>query len=65
MTSNGSLLANKASDLRNAGLTSINISLDAIDPDVSFTINKRQNHQKVLAGITSIEELVSNTQMDI
>ena len=51
MTSNGSLLANKASDLRNAGLTSINISLDAIDPDVSFSINKRQNHQKVLAGI--------------
>ena len=51
MTSNGSLLVNKASDLRNAGLTSINISLDAIDPDVSFSINKRQNHQKVLAGI--------------
>lgn len=51
MTSNGSLLANKASDLRIAGLTSINISIDALDPDVSFSINKRQNHQKVLAGI--------------
>ena len=51
MTSNGSLLVNKASDLSNAGLTGINISLDALDPDVSFSISKRQNHQKVLAGI--------------
>ena len=51
MTSNGSLLANKARDLSNAGLTGINISLDALDPDVSFSISKRQNHQKVLAGI--------------
>lgn len=51
MTSNATLLANKAQDLQNAGLTSVNISLDAIDPDVSFTINQRAKLQKILDGI--------------
>ena len=34
MTSNGTLLAKKARDLKNAGLTRLNISLDALDEDV-------------------------------
>lgn len=51
MTSNATLLANKAQDLENAGLTSINISLDAIDPDVSYTINQREKLHKILDGI--------------
>ena len=51
MTSNGTLLANKAKDLQSAGLTAINISLDAIDPDVSYTINQRAKLQKILEGI--------------
>lgn len=51
MTSNATLLSNKAQELHNAGLTSINISLDAIDPDVSFTINQRAKLQKILDGI--------------
>ncbi len=51
MTSNATLLAGKAKDLQSAGLTSINISLDAIDPDVSFSINQRAKLQKILDGI--------------
>ena len=51
MTSNAVLLANKAQDLQNAGLTSINISLDAIDPDVSFNINQRTKLDKILDGV--------------
>jgi GTP 3',8-cyclase len=51
MTSNGTLLDNKALDLKSAGINSINISLDAIDPDISFKINQRKNLQKILNGI--------------
>ncbi len=51
MTSNGTLLDNKAHDLKNAGINSINISLDAVDPDISYKINQRKNLQKVLNGI--------------
>jgi cyclic pyranopterin phosphate synthase len=45
------LLSSKAKDLQNVGLTSINISLDAIDPGVSFNINQRTKLQKILEGI--------------
>jgi cyclic pyranopterin phosphate synthase len=51
MTSNGFLLAHKAEELKRAGLTALNISLDAIDPEVSFKISKRRNLHKILAGI--------------
>ncbi len=51
MTSNGYLLSNKAEELKKAGLTAINISLDALDPEVFFAINKRQGLSKVLSGI--------------
>src|ERR1019366_1159114 len=51
MTSNATLLSSKAKDLQNVGLTSINISLDAIDPGVSFNINQRTKLQKILEGI--------------
>jgi cyclic pyranopterin phosphate synthase len=51
MTSNGTLLDGKAHDLKNAGITSFNISLDAIDPDISYKINQRKNLLKILSGI--------------
>ena len=51
MTSNGFLLSHKAVELKRAGLTDINISLDAIDPAVSFKMSKRRNLHKILDGI--------------
>ena len=51
MTSNGFLLHQKALELKRAGLTSVNISLDAIDPAISFHINKRKNLYRILDGI--------------
>ncbi len=51
MTSNAVLLENKAFDLKDAGLRSINISLDAIDPDVSLKMNQRKSITKILKGI--------------
>ena len=57
MTSNGSLLENNAILLHQAGLSSVNISLDAIDADVSLNISKRNLQQQTLAGIDKAVEV--------
>jgi cyclic pyranopterin phosphate synthase len=57
MTSNGYLLAPKIEALQKAGLTSINISLDAVEPDVFFKVSRRRNLGKILAGIDKALEL--------
>jgi cyclic pyranopterin phosphate synthase len=51
MTSNGILLEKKANALKKAGLSSINISLDALDSNASLKINKRNKLNKILLGI--------------
>jgi cyclic pyranopterin phosphate synthase len=51
MTTNGSLLAQKITDLHKAGLTSLNISLDALNPQVYNQISRRKNLHKILLGI--------------
>jgi cyclic pyranopterin phosphate synthase len=51
MTSNGYLISRHASAYKTAGLSSINISLDALDPEVFYAINKRHALQKTLDGI--------------
>ena len=51
MTSNGVLLENKAAELKQAGLTSINISLDAVNEETSFKISQRHSIKKILRGI--------------
>lgn len=53
LTTNGMLLERKAAALRKAGLRSVNVSLDAMDPAVFFQVNKRDGLQKVLAGIAA------------
>lgn len=51
MTSNGILLDKKAKALKLAGLSSINISLDALDSSASLKISKRDKLNKILIGI--------------
>jgi cyclic pyranopterin phosphate synthase len=51
MTTNGHLLEKHAMDYKQAGLTSTNISLDALDPEVFYAINKRHALQQTLDGI--------------
>lgn len=51
MTSNGYLLSRHARAYKAAGLSSINISLDALEPEVFFAINKRHALQQTLDGI--------------
>jgi GTP 3',8-cyclase len=52
MTTNGHLLADMAAPLKDAGLTRITVSMDAVDPDRFARITRVANgYERVLAGI--------------
>lgn len=51
ITTNGSQLAQRADSLRASGVTSINISLDTLDPDKFRAITRTGTLEKVIAGI--------------
>lgn len=56
MTTNGVLLADKASDLRAAGLQRLTVSLDTLDPATFRTLSRRPDHHRVLAGIAAARQ---------
>jgi cyclic pyranopterin phosphate synthase len=51
LTTNGILLADQAAELKNAGLSRLNVSLDSIDPTMFEKITRRKGLEKVLHGI--------------
>ena len=51
MTTNGVLLPKMASELKNAGLSRVNISLDTLDPEQFRQITRRGELQQTLDGI--------------
>lgn len=51
LTTNGSLLAEKAAALRAAGLQRINVSVDTLDPEKFKRITKRGDLSRVLEGL--------------
>jgi GTP 3',8-cyclase len=51
MTTNGHLLADLATPLRDAGLSAVNVSVDTLDPDRFHTLTGRGDLGRVLAGI--------------
>ena len=51
MTTNGVLLGNYAKQLKEAGVNSVNISLDTLDPEEFYKITGKRELQEVLAGI--------------
>ena len=60
LTTNGSLLADKAEALFSAGLKRINVSLDTLDPKTFKRITRRGNLDKVLAGIFTAQRVGFN-----
>jgi GTP 3',8-cyclase len=56
LTTNGLLLERMAKPMKDAGMQSINVSLDAMDEDVFFLISKRNHLQKILNGIDAALE---------
>lgn len=55
LTTNGILLAEQAQALRDAGLRRLNISLDALDRDTFVQIARRDELERVLAGIEAAQ----------
>ncbi len=57
LTTNGLLLVEQAEDLFNAGLRRINISLDALDPEVNKELTRRDSFDQAMAGIQTAQEI--------
>jgi len=57
MTTNGIFLADQAQDLFDAGLSRINISLDALNPKKFEEITRRSGYEQVIAGIEKAQEV--------
>jgi cyclic pyranopterin phosphate synthase len=51
LTTNGTLLAGLAADLKEAGLSRVNVSLDSLDPETYHKITRRDCLAEVLEGI--------------
>jgi len=56
LTTNGSLLAEKVSALRAAGLKRINVSVDTLNPEKFRRVTKRGDLSKVLEGLFAARE---------
>ncbi|MCZ6624162.1 MAG: GTP 3',8-cyclase MoaA [Deltaproteobacteria bacterium] len=56
LTTNGSLLAEKIEDLKNAGLKRLNISIDTLNPDKFRQMTKRGDLSKVLQGLFAVKK---------
>ncbi|MDE1843876.1 MAG: GTP 3',8-cyclase MoaA [Thaumarchaeota archaeon] len=57
MTTNGLLFSQKAKQLREAGLTSVNISLDTFRPDVFKKISGTEGLEKILKSIKDANKI--------
>ncbi|MBW4847176.1 MULTISPECIES: GTP 3',8-cyclase MoaA [unclassified Lacrimispora] len=55
MTTNGCLLKEKAAELKAAGLSSVNVSLDTLDPQRFARITRRDSFDSVMEGIKSAQ----------
>ncbi len=55
LTTNGILLADQSDELHAAGLSRINISLDALDPVRFKEVTRREGYEKVLEGIEAAQ----------
>lgn len=64
MTTNGVLFGPKAEELKQAGLTSVNISLDTLDADTFCNITRMNEHEKVIEAINKALELGIRTKIN-
>ena len=57
LTTNGFFLSEQASDLVNAGLKRINVSMDSLDPKIFSSMVRRDYLHKVWEGLHAVERL--------
>ncbi|KAI1720471.1 radical SAM superfamily domain-containing protein [Ditylenchus destructor] len=60
ITSNGIVLARKLNALLEAGLNSINVSLDTLDPNKYLLMSRRNGFSKVMELINKAEQMLRN-----
>ena len=65
MTTNAFLLESMASPLQKAGLTEINVSLDAIDNDIFYKVSRKKGVDKVIAGILAATKIGLTTKLNM
>lgn len=56
LTTNGALLPKLVPELKQAGLDSINVSLDAIDPLIFYQLSRKDHLDRTLAGISAAND---------
>lgn len=56
LTTNGFLLERLAASMKDAGMESINVSLDAIEEDIFFRMSKRHSAERIFRGIDAALE---------
>ena len=56
LTTNGILLKNKAEELKKAGLSGVNVSLDTLDEKIFFQLTRGGQLSKVLEGIEEAQK---------
>ncbi|MBR5381206.1 MAG: GTP 3',8-cyclase MoaA [Oscillospiraceae bacterium] len=64
LTTNGVLLPRYAKELKDAGVTRVNISLDTLDPEKFRRITRTGELGDVLAGLDLAEELFGHTKIN-
>lgn len=64
LTTNAYYLKGKAAQLRNAGIKSVNISVDAIDGEIFSKIARHSNTKRVFQGIESAVEAGLNVKLN-
>ena len=64
MTTNGCLLKEKGAALKAAGVSSINVSLDTLDPERFAKITRRDCFQTVIEGIENAKALGLNVKIN-
>ena len=57
LTTNGTLIAPMATELRVAGLARVNVSLDTLDPERYRSITRGGSLDDVLAGLEALKEI--------
>lgn len=65
LTTNASLLAPKAGMIADAGINTINVSLDAIDPAVFKTMARSKNYEAVFSGLQAAKSAGLNVKLNM
>lgn len=65
LTTNGTRLVQDAAELKSAGLTSVNVSLDTLRPDRFYEVTRRKEFLRVLHGIESAQAAGLETKVNV